>query len=442
MSDPLRALLDDLENDDEEAQPRESASALVLPLTRLQRILQTPCVTFGDMARVMGTHYRFLMSSEVYAHDEVNHVDLMWLQVAEKMAERAPPTPVMTAATLRETVRARLHHAFFALEMLRCRRENILSRTILPMLWRTLKTLCPEKNPEHRDVLRSCSRWIGAMCFAHVYVIGPRAVEVVAQPHPNTSLVEKDLQHLLKNRAQTLPEVFHDGLLGTVRAAHLPVDAAVFYEAIHPSHGECDLHLALKAAVDLDVKTMDALCRWVPWPRPVLKAGESPVGLKPADIIEKPPRWLVELWQLRVFGFFFHSAFSDSTGYVPQLGSEGLFFERYVVSWWELMLPSGVVKLETSKRFHVPALPLIIPISRTQVWLRTTTHVYVHSTFASALAAWLEMSSLLEDGVHVWAGCKSFMPSLPDALPDAVVVNEDGESFMDMEEEEKKLAFD
>ena len=439
-ADPVRALLDELENEEEEdAASENKTSTLVLPLTRLQRILETPCQTFGDVARLIGTHYRFLMSSEVYVHDAVNHVDIMWMEIAKKIAARSPPTAPMTPAALRDCARARLTHTYFALEMLKCRRENRLSRVVLPMVWRTLEKLAPQKDVGDRDVLRSCSRWIGAMCYAHVYLIGPRVIETMEQPHPHAGLVEQDLKRLLEHHAQTLPEVFHDGLLGSVRASHLPIDAAVFYEAIHPSHGECDLHLALKAAVDIDVKQMDALCRWVPWKRPAFKPGETPVGMKPADIIEKAPRWLTELWQLRVFAFFFHSAFADATGYVPQLGSEGLFFERYVVSWWELMLPSGVVKLEKSTRFHGPALPLIIPISRTQCWLRTATHIYVHSSFASALAAWLEISPLLEDGVHVWAGCKSFMPSLPEPA----VVSEEGESHfsgdMQIAEDEEKL---
>lgn len=446
--DPTRALLDSLqsdsdkEEDGEEEEKHDAAQStsafFVLPATRLQRILETPLNKFADVVRVMGTHYRFLMSTEVYVPDGINHIDTMWLMLAKKLAlEKPDGDKAMDPKLLRDQVTRRLSHALFAPELLRCRRQNLLSNRLLPMMWRTLESLSPRTNEEHRTIMRACTRWIAAMCYVHVYVVGHRSVEVVDAPHPHTVHVQTDLRKLLVSRTKTLPDVFHDGLVANVRALHLSIDAAVVYEALHPSHGECDLHLAMKAATGLDTQRMDALCRWVPWPRPVPKPGETLVGVQAPQVIDRPPVWLVELWQLRVFSFFFHSAFGEATGYIPRLGGEGLFLERYVVSWWELLLPSGLVKLETSHRFHTAALPLIIPVSQTQCWLRTASHIFIHPSFASALAAWLETCKILEDGVHVWAGCSTFMPSLPEPVPDINISETssmmEGESQIDLE---------
>ena len=446
--DPTRALLDMLEesyvvvgNDgaDEddtvaygEAKEEQDArdpdvdgvpSYFVLPMTRLKHILSVECKTFAQTTRLLGTHYRFLMSNDVYQPLSVNHVDCMWLMLAKRLAEAAPTERAIEPQKLRNSARNRLMYSTFATELLRCRNENVLPTKLLPIMWRTLSPLNPKGDAEHRDVLRSCTRWLGAMCYANVHIIGSRQVVVAEELHPHAPGLARDLQKLLLTRAKTLPDVFRDSLVAAVRTAHLTVDAALVYEALHPSHGQCDLHMALKAAAGVDVTRMDALSRWVPWPRPVLKPWETLVtplnapSKEDQAVIDKPPRWLLEMWQLRVFAFFFHSAFADATGYVPTLGSEGLFLERYAVSWWELMLPTGVVKLETRTRFHAPALPLIIPISSTQCWVRTDTHVYVHPSFVSALACWFECQTELEDGIAIWPRCRSFLPSLPAPPP-------------------------
>lgn len=421
--DPTRALLDLLGEDDDEAdqEVRVTPACFVLPTVRLERLLETKVETFGQAVTLIGTHYRFLMSSEVYRADRVNSVDLIWLNVAKAVADKAPSTvKAVKPKSLREHMRQRLQFGKFAILMLACRGRKVVSEKILPIMWRTLEPLDPSADLDARDLLRMCSRWIGAMSFVHIYVFGMRKVETYV--HPDAAILTKDLQTLIKTRSKTLPEQFRDGVLAFVRVAHLAVDAAVAYEALHPSHGECDINMALKSATGVDDKLVGAESRWVPWDRPEVKEGFTLVGDKPLDTLKVAPQWLQELWQLRTFAFFFHGIFAELTGLVGRgILSEGMFLDRYVVTWWELMLSPGVVKLETSRRFHAPALPLILQIGQNQWWLRTPSHIYIHTTFGSVLAHWLELSGSLEDGVELYKTCRGFLPNLPEPRRPVVI---------------------
>lgn len=448
MSSAIRDLLDALSRDEEkeqgmalvgdeeskDAEELPQASCFVFPAVRLQKLLAAEYRSYRDVARMIGTHYRFLLSREIYAFDTFNYVDKMWLDLAKLCVAQVPNTQPMVLETLRAHLRLRLQLKSFALEATRYHRNpREMEQKVLPVVWQSLATLPKPfaEEPLKRDLIRLCTRWIGVMSYIQVYVLGARRlVEGPTVPDAKTTAMMQDLHELTVKRTKNLPDQFRDSIHLAIRTLQLPVDAAVAYESQFPGHGECDVNMALKVTAGLNMKEIDMFSRWVPWPRAAIKPGVGLVGgQKPLESLAVAPTWLRELWQLMTFSFFFHSALVGATGLTLKglqhtLG-EGLFLDRYFLSWWELTSAVGVVKLETKERFHVPTLPLLLHMGHGQWWVRTNTDVFLCKSLASALVAWFTLVNALEDnkGASIHRACKTFLPQLTMPVVVAVPVS-------------------
>ena len=409
------------------------------PFQRLSRLVDADAdgtvLRLWPALRLMGTHYRFLMSDRVWDPETaVNIIDSIWLKCARRLAGRFPAAArSATKAKLQQFLRTRLGFGAFADEVLKHRGRDsgqpstVLAQQQLPAIWQTLLNAAELPTAlDRRDIIRATSRWLGAMSFVWEHVIGGREVvnfETLATSDEKAAAaaVRLDLERLLTERAKALPDQFRDGIHTALRTYQMPVDAATFYEALNPQHGSCDINMVLKTTAHVNMEQLDMLSRWVPWVRPPPTPGTMILGEKKLRSLapNEAPVWLRELWHLMVFGFFFHSTLSEEAG---QLGVstnvlateyEGLFFERYCVMWWDITRAIGASACNLRERHHCKALPVVFCMGPTQFWLRTEAQIVICHSVAEAVVAWFARVTQLEDGVEVHEACRAFLPSLP-----------------------------
>jgi len=402
----------------------KESSQQVPPLTRIERLLAFRGErSLTQTLRVIGDNYRFLMSREVWSPKHaINYIDALWLPLAQRMSQSEAAASDL-ATKLRASIQTRLSMQRFGADVLACTQRM---RQFLPLAWSALRGLDTDQDPIALKLLRESTRYVGAVAYAHTYIVGRREIVMLQPQEEEVKALTADLEHLITNRAKTLPDQFHETIHQGVRVTHVPVDIATFYEAENPGHGMCDLGMALRSLTTTDNEALDMFTRWVPWPRPPKEKGTTRVGEKAVKHLEVAPLWLRELWYFVTFAFFFHSALAEATGQLGRSRNDGLFLERYFVSWWDLTRSVGAEKLDCQQRYHVKTLPILLQMARNQWWVRTDTQIVVCPSLAAALLYWFGAVGKLEDDVDVRTHCSSFLPSL--AEPPASVDMSDASS--------------
>jgi hypothetical protein len=401
----------------EEVQAPAPLTRIRTDLDELSEMKQFRSRALPDVMTYLGEYYFAARSTALWqSNHTVNLVDLQWLQCAQMLVARlkrlnaelpAPPkTPNLIAG-----VRLALSITHFGDVALR---HLDLDGQMRAKICTFVRTIEAEQDPEQTTKLvRLCTRFVSSVAFVRTHIVGHRNVRRMTQP-PQPHLMEqwhKTLDALLTSKAQSLPEQFHDDMQQELTLCMLPVDASNDYAIESRKLGiyagsATDRDTVVAFCEEIDTDKCAEVCVFVPWDRPN-KPSTKP---KAADM------WVWECWQLHVFAYMFHSFHCresgawGSTSASNNVLDSGLFSSRYVVTWWDLLQPHTLRKLQCRIRYHERALPLLLQAGNGAWWVRTNEELIVCPSLATALVSWLhevetKHAGLMEDGIRLNVTC-------------------------------------
>jgi hypothetical protein len=408
-----------VEDEEEKKMHIEEVPVKTQPVNELDRVLDMKAfhsVRIEDAMDYLGLYY-FNARADTLGlwapTDSINWIDAVWLRCAHHLATRyADATArVMSRERLTSGVVQCLGIPMCGVEMLRHSDLALLGHR-LRTFWLSLSRI--PGTQEMTDTVRLCTRFVSAVAYVRTHVIGDRQIHTVARTPEQDRAYTAALDAMLAKYARTMPEQVHDAMQQVIVTCMMPIDAATTYRmssinmGIYKGNAQ-DPDTVAAACEELDPKQAAEMCEYVPWDRPN----------QPTKALTKDQRWLWETWQLQVFAFMFHSAHCGQSGAWASSSENvldaGLFSTRYLLTWWHLMQPLGLKRLQCQKRFHVPCLPLLIQAGNQSWWVRTARELWVCSSLGSALAQWLEVVSddhygRMEDTVPVLVD--TFCPGL------------------------------
>lgn len=407
------------DEDDEKKMHIEEVRVKGPPANDLDRILDMKAfhsVRIEDAMDYLGQYY-FNARADTLGlwapTDTINWIDAAWLRCAHHLASRYPNphTRVMSRERLTTGVIQCLNIAQCGVEMMR-HSDLALMAERFRTFWLSLSQI--PKAQDMTDTVRLCTRFVSAVAYVRTHVIGDRQIHTVARTPEQDRAYTAALDAMLAKYAKSMPEQVHDAMQQVITTCLMPIDAATTYKmtsmnlGIYKGNAQ-DPDTVAAACEELDPKLAVELCEFVPWDRPN----------QPTKALTKDQRWLWETWQLHVFSFMFHSAHCGQSGSWASSSENvldaGLFSTRYLLTWWHVMQPHGLKRLQCQKRFHVTCLPLLLQMGNQSWWVRTSREVWVCASLGSALAQWLEVVSddfdgRMEDTVPV--ATESFCPGL------------------------------
>ena len=398
----------------------------------------------GDAMRYLGDFYFEARSKEINIwrdEDEINWIDTVWLRVAkhevsmrnkENIAQNRPALqPAMPTDHLISGLRNALSIEYFGTETLQYHDLKVL----LERLCMFYVIIDAEKDgTKATALLRLCTRFVSAVAYMRMQVIGDRAVRLMSRTNADNERYTKALAAMLSTHAKNLPDQAQDDMQEVMSSCIMPVDAATTYAMTSSKLGiyagdSRDVATVLATCDDVEPLAVASLCDFVPWDRP----GKPHSAIK----IPRKKRWLLETWEMHVFAFLFHSAHCTEAGLWSQgsgtgnVFDAGMFCARYLLAWRYIMQPSGLKKLQMRKRFHKPTLPMIIQAGNSSWWVRTTDTIWVCQTVGSAIEQFdAEVKRVnegkTEDVVAVKVGevCPNLLaPPPPPAPPSPVIIS-------------------
>jgi hypothetical protein len=420
-SDPNEGELVPVDNDeDDEKMHIEEVRVKAPPANDLDRLLDMKAfhsVRIEEAMDYLGQYY-FNARADTLGlwapTDTINWIDAVWLRSAHHIAKHysgGNTTRIMNRERLTTGVLQCLAISACGVEMLR-HSDLALMAERLRTFWLSLSQI--PKQQDMTDTVRLCTRFVSAVAYVRTHVIGDRKVrELIRTPEQDRAYTAA-LDAMLAKYAKTMPEQVHDAMQQVITTCMMPIDAATTYKmtsinmGIYKGNAQ-DPDTVAAQCEELDPKLVTELCEFVPWDRPN----------QPAKVLTKEQRWLWETWQLHVFSFMFHSAHCGESGSWASSSENvldaGLFSTRYLLTWWHIMQPQGLKRLQYQKRFFVTCLPLLLQMGNQSWWVRTKRDLWVCSSLGSALAQWLEVvaddfDGRMEDTVPV--SVESFCPGL------------------------------
>lgn len=397
-------------------------------LESIQEIKSFDSLDLGESLDVLGRHYFTARTSQLglWQHDEpINWIDLVWLRCARLRCIQKPlqhGEPIMPVTKLIQGVRQCLSIGMFGTEMLRYLDESALLERIRGF-WFTIETL--KDNDQSKQLIRLCTRFISAVAYVRVHVVGPtRQTRMVRRTQSEEAALAASLDAMVQSVAKDIPDEMQDAMQAEVTTCMLPVDASSAYAldskqlGIYAGSAE-DIDTVAAASEELDNVMCSTLCTYVPWPQKD----------KPKPKLDAKTKWLAELWHLHIFTYLFHSVHCGQSGAWTAVSQNileaGLFSAKYLVTWWRLLQPQGLAKLQCHTRCHAPALPLIIQAGNNHWWVRSESELAVCFSFGSAAREWYSIvardhKGQMEDCIPVSMGkvCGGIIPlPVPIAVP-------------------------